>query len=125
MKILIVDDMKVNRDFLKFVIEREVKDTVFDFAEDGVIAVDKAKKDKYAIIFMDIQMPNLDGFAATTMIREFDAETPIVAVTAFSGKGYEKLCYINGMNGYVAKPFEKNEIKETIQKIMGGGGKNG
>lgn len=124
MRILIVDDMKFNRDLLKLMLKTVVADCVCEFAENGMESIEKIKKDKFDIVFMDIQMPELDGFATTSIIREFDQKTPIVAITAFIGKGYENLCYMSGMNGYVAKPYEKENLSTAIQKIFNGGVEN-
>lgn len=81
------------------------------WVENGALAVDAALKEKYDIIFMDIQMPVMDGIEAVKALRLADYQGLIVALTAY----YEKeKCLAAGMNDYIQKPFS---IKDFIRKM--------
>jgi CheY-like chemotaxis protein len=90
-----------------------------DIANNGQEAVDKyvTSSDKYDIVFMDIQMPILNGFEATRMLRDkgFD-KLPIVAMTANAMKGDRKNCLAMGMNDYIAKPIKREIVFEMLKK---------
>jgi CheY-like chemotaxis protein len=90
-----------------------------DIANNGQEAVDKyvTSSDKYDIVFMDIQMPILNGFEATRMLRDkgFD-KLPIVAMTANAMKGDRENCLAMGMNDYIAKPIKREIVFEMLKK---------
>lgn len=67
---------------------------------------------------MDCQMPRRDGYEATKMIREFDAETPILALSADSSAAEGKWAFA-GMNCYIGKPFQPDELVATIDSYIG------
>jgi osomolarity two-component system, sensor histidine kinase SLN1 len=71
----------------------------------------------FDLIFMDIQMPNMDGIAATKHIRELGCSTPIIALTAFAEKVNEESCYKSGMDFFLAKPLQRPKLKETLQRF--------
>ncbi|MHC5011609.1 MAG: response regulator, partial [Planctomycetota bacterium] len=79
----------------------------------------------FDLILMDVQMPDMDGLAATVAIRESERETgahlPIIAMTAHALKGDEERCLAAGMDAYVAKPVKANALYETIRNTCGGG----
>jgi len=120
--VLIVDDNRMNLFILKNVLKTFLKfapDTisVVDQAENGKIAVGKCKEKNYDIIFMDLHMPEMDGFDASRNIRNFERAfrkdcTPcsIVAVTADSFLDTKNICLECGMNSFLSKPFKKEEI---------------
>ena len=89
-----------------------------DIANDGLEAVDMAKKSRYAIVFMDLQMPNMDGFEATEKIREFDKETPIIALSAAVMQKDKELTSKAGMNDHLTKPIIKKQLENTISKYL-------
>jgi len=97
---------------------------LLDFAEDGQKAVELWEQGEYDLVLMDIQMPRLNGFEATLVIREKErirgGHTPIVAMTAHAGKEDEKRCLDAGMDSYISKPidFKKNlkVIGESLEK---------
>ena len=88
-----------------------------EFAEDGGEAVAKARATHYDLILMDIQMPVLDGYAATRMIRGFDPHVPIIALTAHALIHASGEAMRAGCNGYVAKPVERDELLQTILQL--------
>lgn len=85
-------------------------------AGNGLLAVEAACKEKFDLIFMDVQMPEMDGIEATRKIREAGVETPIVAMTAAALKDDIDSCLSAGMNAYTSKPINVAEIQGLIQK---------
>jgi len=87
----------------------------------GKEAVKAATEKRYDIIFMDIQMPEMDGMEATGLIRDFEKihgiHTPIVAMTAHAMKGDRELCLNAGMDEYTTKPISLKSITETIERL--------
>jgi len=91
-----------------------------DIAENGLQAIEMYKKKKYDIILMDIQMPEMDGLDATQNIRLYETETScanpvrIIAMTANALREDRTICINAGMNEYVSKPFNLEEVKRVI-----------
>ncbi len=90
-----------------------------DVAENGKVAVEKitAKPEDYDIIFMDVQMPELSGLDATSLMRKKGfADIPIIAMTAGAMKGDREKCLKSGMNDYIAKPIKREVVFEMLRK---------
>ncbi|WP_394666513.1 response regulator [uncultured Chryseobacterium sp.] len=86
-------------------------------ADNGKIAVDILSKEQFDIILMDIQMPELDGIEATKILRkDFRITTPIIALTANAFKTEIDNCIAAGMNSYITKPFDEDELLKIIYK---------
>jgi len=86
---------------------------MIDVAENGKIALQKHKDNNYDIILMDLQMPEMDGYEATRNIRMLEGiknDIPIIAMTAHTIKGEMERCIEIGMNDYIPKPFNVNEL---------------
>ncbi|MCG7532802.1 response regulator [Psychrobium sp. MM17-31] len=111
-KLLIAEDNRINQK----VIEGFLSDThaVIDIVSNGVEAVEKAKNNSYHLILMDVQMPEMDGLTAAKLIREFDAHTPILAMTAHSLPEDIEQSMAAGMNEHLTKPINANLLIETI-----------
>ncbi|MDK2909211.1 MAG: two-component system, sensor histidine kinase [Bacteroidales bacterium] len=92
-----------------------------DIAKNGLEAVEMARKNFYDLILMDIQMPEMDGYEATTIIRAEEAEkgrhTPIIAMTANSFEADRERCFAIGMDDYISKPFRINDLVSILKKI--------
>jgi PAS domain S-box-containing protein len=87
--------------------------------ENGIKAIEALKKTSYDLVFMDIQMPEMDGFDATKTIRRMEKgkrHTPIIAMTAHAMKGDREKCLSAGMDDYIAKPLDLTEVIRTIGK---------
>jgi len=112
--ILVVEDNKLNQELM--IIYLKMLKCNCDLAVNGQEAVDMALKKEYDLIFMDIQMPIMDGLQATKLIREQTEETPIIAMTAHALKKERQKCFDIGMNDYLGKPFRKEELEEMIVK---------
>lgn len=89
-------------------------------ASNGVEAVERAGERRYNLVFMDVQMPEMDGFEATRKIRANlkgpNARTPIIALTANAMKGDREMCIESGMNEYISKPLNPEEVFNTIEE---------
>ena len=96
-------------------------------AENGAEAVEKIKGRRYDLVFMDVQMPVMDGFQATREIRslgEDSSSIPIVAVTANAFQSEREKCFSFGMNDYLTKPVDKDLLKEALQRWARGSRRN-
>jgi len=121
-KLLLVDDNAINR----LVVKEQLKSTgiTVDEAKDGIEAVDKfaaSGEGEYGMIFMDIRMPNMNGYEATAKIRAMqrsDSDIPIVALTANAFKEDADEAIANGMTSHMAKPIEYNELIKTVSRYI-------
>jgi two-component system response regulator ResD len=114
-RILVVDDEERIRDIIKQYLEFEGFSS--DEAEDGAVAYEKAKSQKFDLILMDIMMPNCDGITALRKIREF-SDVPVILLTA-KGEEYDKVFGFDlGADDYVVKPFSPRELMSRIKAIL-------
>ncbi|MDA8714289.1 PAS domain S-box protein [Flavobacteriales bacterium] len=112
-KILLVDDNEMNRMMARAILER--KKFVVDEAVDGKEAIVQLEANEYAVVLMDIMMPEMDGLEATGVIRnELKLAVPIIALTANAIKGDGQKCLDAGMQGYLSKPYSPNQLYEVI-----------
>lgn len=115
--ILLVEDNVLNQKLALRVLEKFGFTT--DLAQNGRIAVEKVSSNRYDMILMDLQMPEMDGYQATTFIRnELKNQTPIMAMTAHSLVGEKDKCIEIGMNEYITKPFNQRELFEKIMSFV-------
>ena len=119
-KILLAEDNLINQ---KVAIRTL---TSFGYQVDAVLngeqAVSEHKSKNYDLILMDIQMPEVDGYTATKIIRKLDAplnSVPIIALTAHALTGDKEKCLVAGMNDYISKPVVAKEIVQIIDKYLG------
>ncbi|OIP02676.1 MAG: hypothetical protein AUJ98_00540 [Bacteroidetes bacterium CG2_30_33_31] len=115
-KILLVEDNLINqkvayRIFQSLGFEIEI-------AENGKVAIEYVLQKSYDLIFMDYQMPVMNGIEATIAIRKWKIETPIIALTANAMKGDKELFLSSGMNDYISKPFKISELLELLNKYL-------
>jgi CheY-like chemotaxis protein len=116
--VLVVDDGDENRELVTLVLEEAGLQV--DGAENGKVGLDKGRQTNYDVILMDIQMPVMDGYAATTALRQAGVETPIFALTANAMKGFEEKCLAAGCTGYLTKPVDIDLLLDTLGKLLGG-----
>ncbi|OCB78546.1 PAS domain S-box protein [Flavobacterium crassostreae] len=118
--ILIVEDNKINMLLAKKLLKRILPNATIYEAVDGNEAVDKFKQLAIDIIFMDIQMPNKNGYQAATEIRAMQKEIPIpiIAITAGILAGEKEKCFQSGMNDYLPKPINISDLKKITTKWM-------
>jgi signal transduction histidine kinase/DNA-binding response OmpR family regulator len=119
--VLVVEDNPVNQ----MVAEEMLKSMGcrVDMAANGREGVDMAVSQDYDLIFMDIQMPEMDGYEATATIRTWEktnypAPTPIIALTANALEGYRATCLAAGMNDYLSKPFEQTQLLSMLTRWL-------
>ncbi len=120
-KILLVEDNAFNIVISTDELKESIEDVHIDVAENGLIALEKIKLSTYDIILMDIQMPVMSGYEATRNIRNMKSEkakTPIIAMTAYLHKEEIDLCYEAGMNDFIGKPFNTEELISKIQNLV-------
>jgi signal transduction histidine kinase/DNA-binding response OmpR family regulator len=122
-RILLVEDVEINREIVLTLLEPTKLD--IDCAENGVEAVRMFTEapDKYDMIFMDIQMPEMDGYDATRRIRALDVPSaksvPIIAMTANVFKEDIEKCLETGMNSHVGKPVDFEEVLNSLRSYLG------
>ena len=117
-KILIVEDNKINMLLIKTIIRNLMPNAILSEANNGLKAIEEFEKNTPDIIFMDIQMPQMNGHEATQEIRKLKSgeNVPIIALTAGTIKEERDRCLEAGMNDYVTKPIIKGTIEEVIRK---------
>ncbi len=120
--VLVVDDNPINLLFMRKTLTK-FGFTDFDEATSGKEAIALFRDKPYALILMDCQMPEMDGFEASTQIRAsqgINNKPVIIAVTADAMKGAEDKCIAAGMDDYISKPVDKNKLKMLLQKWVPG-----
>ena len=120
--IMLVEDIEINREIVLTLLEDTL--LTIDCAENGRIAVEKFSRnpEKYDAIFMDIQMPEMDGYEATEIIRALDLpnakDVPIIAMTANAFREDIEKCLEVGMNSHVGKPIDFSEVLEMLRTYL-------
>ncbi|UII33267.1 response regulator [Fulvivirga ulvae] len=119
-KVLMAEDNEINQELARFIFQDLGWD--LDIAENGIIALEMLLKKNYDIVLMDIQMPEMDGYQATLKIRsEFEpplSEIPVMAITAHALKSEVQKCLDAGMDGYISKPFQVDELVRKIEALL-------
>jgi CheY-like chemotaxis protein len=118
--ILLVEDNAINQKIIILSLKNHVKN--IDIANNGKDALDKFGTSKYHLILMDIQMPIINGIAATKKIRELESttntRTPIIAITANALSGDKEACLAAGMNDYISKPFQVDVLVHKMKTLL-------
>lgn len=125
-RILLAEDNDLNAEIAVTVLEEAGFQV--DRASDGVVCVDKLETEPagtYDLVLMDIQMPNMDGYKATQIIRQLSdkakANIPIIAMTANAFEEDRQKAFSVGMNEHVAKPIDVDQIIKTLISVLGKG----
>ncbi len=113
-RILLAEDTLVNQTILKYFLERA--GLTVEIADNGRVAVEKALEAEFDVILMDMQMPELDGYAATSMLRQKGYSRSIVALTAHAMPGDEEKCLRAGCNAYLTKPIEADRLIKAVAR---------
>jgi len=119
LNILLAEDNHVNQKLARRMLEKNGCNVVV--VSNGKDAVAAQKKSKFDIIFMDVQMPVMNGLQATKLIRKQESEdyhVPIVALTANAMKGDREMCIASGMDDYLAKPIEKDDLLKVLDRRL-------
>lgn len=116
---LLVEDSPVNQEVAQGHLNKV--GCQVDIANNGQEALDKVQRQKYDIIFMDCQMPVMDGYQATRLIRKrnVDRHIPIVALTAHALSGDREKCFAAGMDDYLSKPFKPEQLMKVLNAWLG------
>jgi two-component system, sensor histidine kinase and response regulator len=116
LRILLAEDNAINRRLAVRLLEKAGHTVAV--AENGSQALAMVQSDRFDVVLMDVQMPEMDGFEATAAIRDFELHThahiPIIAMTAHAMKGDRERCLQAGMDGYIAKPINRNDLLAII-----------
>jgi PAS domain S-box-containing protein len=117
-KIMLVEDNKINMLLIKTIIKNVLPKAIIHEIPNGQLAVNEYENIMPDIIFMDVQMPLMNGYEATKAIRKLNTGTsvPIIAITAGTGLEVNEKCREAGMNDYISKPIIKSVIEEAIIK---------
>jgi CheY-like chemotaxis protein len=117
-RMLVVDDLPVNRKLIGAQLQKLGYEV--DQAENGLTALDKIRNEEYALVFMDLEMPVLDGFQSAIQVRQFDVEnglhTPIVAMSSRWGQVEVERCVSSGMDELISKGICLGELKELVSR---------
>jgi signal transduction histidine kinase/CheY-like chemotaxis protein len=114
MRILLVEDNLINIKVAEKILYRW--NVNIDIALNGLIATQKFKIGKYDLILMDMSMPTMDGYEATAIIRKIDLKIPIIALTASASHGYVDRASLLGIDEYIIKPFNPQELNFKLHK---------
>ncbi|MES2747442.1 MAG: response regulator [Bacteroidota bacterium] len=115
-RILVVEDNKINQVVTKKILEsNNFKCTI---VEDGYAAINLLENEKYDIVLMDINMPIINGFETTKLIRNKGIQIPIIALTAFDKQEITEQALSSGMNDIIIKPFEQAKLFQIITNLV-------
>ncbi|MAM19128.1 MAG: hybrid sensor histidine kinase/response regulator [Gramella sp.] len=114
--ILIVDDNRINQVVTKRILEK--KKFQCDVAADGITAVQKVRDGEFDLVLMDLNMPGLSGFEASTEIRKFNKDIPLVALTAVEVEEVREEIYGSGMNDIIVKPYDVEQFYQIIYRNL-------
>jgi CheY-like chemotaxis protein len=118
-RVLLAEDNAVNRHLVVKILEKHGFSVVT--VGDGRAAIAALERERFDVVLMDVQMPEMDGFEATAEVRRREQETghrvPIVALTAHALKGDHEACLAAGMDAYLAKPIRPVELVAVIDQL--------
>jgi two-component system sensor histidine kinase/response regulator len=115
-RVLVVEDHEVNQQLFKTILEKLGHQVTL--AGDGLQAVEAAELEQYDLIFMDIQMPNMNGYDAARKLRQMGVRTPIIAVTASALQEEQRRALAAGMNHCLTKPFKKRDLVPVLDQWL-------
>ena len=124
LQILLVEDNEVNRTLVTHLLTKRGHHVVeAQSGKEAVAVIEHAPGGVFDLIFMDVQMPDMDGFETTAAIRDLEklsgGHVPIIAVTAYAMKGDRERCLAAGMDGYLAKPVQLLELRQLLRRYEG------
>jgi two-component system, sensor histidine kinase and response regulator len=119
LRVLLVEDNAVNQKLATRILEKHGHTVII--ANNGLEALEAIRRGQFDVALMDVQMPEMNGYEATARIRELEQGSerhlPIVAMTAHAMKGDRERCLEAGMDGYVSKPIQADELLQTIENL--------
>jgi PAS domain S-box-containing protein len=117
-RVLVVDDGPENRELIRLVLEE--CGIAVDQAENGKVGMEMALAGDYGMVLMDMQMPVMDGYMATRLLREQSYAKPVFALTAHAMKGFEQQVTQAGCSGYLTKPVDLDRLLAAVAGVLGG-----
>jgi signal transduction histidine kinase len=118
LRLLLVDDNAINRMVGQRLLQRDGHRV--EVLESGEQALERLERDTFDGIFMDVQMPGLDGLETTRILRAKGVRTPVVALTANALSGDREVCLAAGMTDYLPKPLDLEELRAVVKRISAG-----
>ena len=119
LRILVVEDNRFNQMVALGMLEKDRHDV--SIAENGRVALEQLERQRFDVVLMDVEMPEMDGIEATQAIRESERDTgahvPIVGLTAHAMQGDEERCLAAGMDAYVPKPIKRELLLPTLARL--------
>ena len=119
LRVLVAEDNLTNRTFMRLMLVRAGHDV--HLAKNGAEAIDAVRREQFDLVFMDIQMPEIDGLEATRRIRSLELQAgghvPIVALTAHAMREDREQCLQAGMDDYLSKPVAASELEALLERI--------
>ncbi|MBA4107510.1 MAG: hypothetical protein C0485_17370 [Pirellula sp.] len=118
-RVLLADDGETNRKLIQVFLSRHGAEV--QTVENGEMACRLALAEPFDVVLMDMQMPLLDGYAATRKLRSLGFDKPIIALTAHAMKGDREKCTYAGCSGYLSKPVNVDELTQAVEDAVGFG----
>jgi CheY-like chemotaxis protein len=117
-KVLVADDKATGRELVRTVLERNGYEILE--AENGVAALDCARREHPDLIILDLHMPELDGFGVIQELRRDDSftKTPVIALTASAMMGDRERALSLGFTGYITKPIRLSTLREEVTRLL-------
>ncbi|MEV4777791.1 hybrid sensor histidine kinase/response regulator [Burkholderia sp. LMU1-1-1.1] len=116
-RLLLVEDNPINQNVAKGILEQA--GAVVALAENGALAVELLRGERFDLVLMDVQMPVMDGFTATRLIREeLHLQMPVIAMTAGVMESEREQCIAAGMDDFIAKPIDVEQMFSTIKRWL-------
>jgi CheY-like chemotaxis protein len=120
LRVLVAEDNAVNQRLIVRMLEKRGHRVAV--TGNGREALDAVSKDTFDVVFMDVQMPEIDGFEATARIREKEKGTRrhqfVIALTAHAMKGDRERCLASGMDSYLSKPIQPQELDKILEEYL-------
>ena len=120
-RILLVEDNEFNILLVTEEIKGFIQNSTIDLASDGKEAIERVSNHQYDLILMDIEMVGMNGYEAARIIRKMDKPKnaiPIIAMTANAMKGDIQKCFDAGMNEFISKPFNPDDLRKKISALL-------
>lgn len=119
--VLVVEDNKINRMVAKQMLKRAGIEALE--AESGTLALEALREQRFDLVLMDVQMPEMDGLETARLIREGgggeeNRRVPIIAVTAYASPEDETACYDAGMDAYLSKPLNMESFLSSVREVI-------
>ncbi len=115
-RVLIAEDSPTNQALARLLLRKMGLDTVI--VENGKLAIEKMMNEDFDLVLMDIQMPVMNGYESTKVMREKGIEKPIIALTACAMKGDKEKCFAAGCSDYLSKPIDRKKLVEIFSKYL-------